>query len=160
MEIDGVDLSGFGEPMTVQQLLADDCRCVTTDSGVYVVLRHSPELPRFLAVSTAATHKKDKPFLITDLEQSWLENARILYIGKAAGKKGLYQRVRQLVRYGTGKTDRHSGGRMIWHLADHLALQVRWCEWEKLRASQRETELISQFKAAHDNRRPFANRSK
>jgi len=41
-----------------------------------------------------------------------------MYVGKAAGQKGLKGRLRQLIDFGFGKCIGHRGGRLLWHLED------------------------------------------
>lgn len=61
--------------------------------------------------------------------------------------------------YGQGRPVGHRGGRYVWQLADAKDLLVCWKTLDVAVAEPREVErqLISDFKAEHGGRRPFAN---
>jgi hypothetical protein len=88
---------------------------------------------------------------------AWVPNAKIVYVGKGAGKNGLRQRVGQLIDFGFGKAVGHRGGRLLWHLEDHRALRVFWMECPRKNAEKLKKQLIARFKMMHAAR-PFANR--
>ena len=46
--------------------------------------------------------------------------------GKASGKKGLRQRLRQYIRHGWGEIGNHLGGRAVWQTSDCQDLLVLW----------------------------------
>jgi hypothetical protein len=94
------------------------------------------------------------------VEDAWVPNARIVYVGTAAGASGLRDRVRPLIQFGFGKAVGHRGGRLLWHLRDHRKLKVFWQDSPREEADRLETQFIAQFKRAHHGRRPFANRNK
>jgi hypothetical protein len=54
-----------------------------------------------------------------------VSGARIIYIGKAGGARGLKRRIRELIDFGFGKPIEHRGGRMLWHLRGYLPLRIR-----------------------------------
>ena len=68
---------------------------------------------------------------------------KLLNIGKASGKKGLCQRIRQYVKYGWNEAVNHKGGRAIWQIvnAEQLFLSYEICE----DAVNREHELLCKF---------------
>ncbi|MGE5411757.1 MAG: GIY-YIG nuclease family protein, partial [Clostridiales bacterium] len=86
------------------------------------------------------------------LESNWVENTKVVYIGKATSLKS---RLRQYFSFGQGKNIGHYGGRLIWQLKYSKDLVV--C-WESLPTDPREheAELIRQFATIY-GRRPFAN---
>jgi hypothetical protein len=111
-------------------------------------------------VSKAGRFKDlDPSYSAIEVRKAWVINAQIVYVGKAAGAKGLKKRIRQLVDFGFGKAVGHRGGRLIWHLRGHQTLQLRWRLYSRLNAEKIESRLIKQFKAFH-GKRPFANRNK
>ena len=68
----------------------------------------------------------------------------VLYIGKANGRGGLRQRVRQYIKYGWGAAANHKGGRAVWQVENFpiLLLDYEVCE----DCEQREHELLAAFK--------------
>ncbi len=52
---------------------------------------------------------------------NWVENTKVLYIGKAGGNGGnetLNTRLRCYMKFGQGKAVSHWGGRYIWQLCN------------------------------------------
>lgn len=93
------------------------------------------------------------------LRANWVENASVLYIGKAGdpGKSAtLRSRLTQYLKFGDDKAVGHWGGRYIWQLADAQELCVAWKPLPDGEPSVVETALIAAF-SAHYGRRPFAN---
>jgi hypothetical protein len=155
-----MDLTGFSAGVAVHELHRDRLRDVPSGCGVYVLVRSATIRPRFQRKSRAGWFKDlDPSYPIAEVRAAWVSNARIVYVGKAAGVKGLKQRIRQLVDFGFGKPIGHRGGRMLWHLPDHQRLQVRWRRCSRSQADRLETLLIGQFRELY-GKRPFANRAK
>jgi hypothetical protein len=116
--------------------------------------------PQFSRHSKAGWFKGlDPSYPLQVVTSAWVPKARIVYVGKAAGKRGLRQRVRQLIDFGFGKAVGHRGGRLLWHLKSHRELRLFWMECQKEETDELETRLIARFKARHAAR-PFANRNK
>lgn len=158
--LDGVDLTDFSDPLVLRELYIDRCARVPKDGGVYVVVRDTTEKPDFLLQSGAGWFKqRDPSYPEAVVKDSWVTGARIMYIGKAAGKEGLRQRIRQLIDFGFGKAVGHRGGRLLWHLEDHATMHLRWKTCPRASADYLESELISRFRAEY-GLRPFANRAK
>ena len=82
------------------------------------------------------------------------KNQKILYIGKADGKKGLRQRLKQYMNYGWDKATNHKGGRAIWQIEDAGLLLLAFEECED--AEVREKQLLADYKAKNGSY-PLAN---
>lgn len=127
---------------------------VPSKGGIYVVTR-SPELaPTFLPVSSAGWRNGVDPAVSDEeLTGAWVTGAEVVYVGKAAGLRGLRQRLAQYRRHGRGGTS-HRGGRYIWQLADSAALLVAWRPLDDPGAGEK--SLLAEFVALHGVL-PFAN---
>jgi hypothetical protein len=158
--LDGINLAAFAGGASVGTLFANRYRDVPRRCGVYLLVREDSTLPRFLRQSKAGWFKGlDPSYPAALVTSAWIRKAKIVYVGKAAGKNGLRQRIRQLVDFGFGKAVGHRGGRLLWHLKDHRALKLFWLECPKENADALESQLIARFRHTHAAR-PFANRSK
>ena len=69
---------------------------------------------------TIDNHSGDA-YRVEDLESKRV-SSDILYIGKASGKRGLFQRLRQYMRYGFGTGGNHRGGRAIFQIVGYLTI--------------------------------------
>ena len=157
--LDGVSLEEFGPRVRVAHLHGTDCRDVPTGAGIYVVIRPSRRKPVFRKRGTGGRFQdRDPDYPIEEVCTSWVTGASIVYIGKAAGRLGLRQRLRQLVRFGYGEPVGHRGGRMLWQLPRSPELQIRWRECPHGEARTLESQAITAFKSANSGRRPFANK--
>ena len=93
------------------------------------------------------------------LKKNWVDNAKVMYIGKAGSNNGnatLHSRLNQYLKFGQGKNIGHWGGRLIWQFKNSSDLIV-CCK--KLPAEEpREVEgaLIQSF-IKQFGKRPFAN---
>ena len=153
--VDKLTKLGFKGFKTVS-ILKNSCREIPDAQGIYMVLRKNSDKPEFLERGTGGTHKKktEPNVSISELESNWVANTPILYIGKA-GAGRLRGRIREYIRFGSGKEAGHWGGRYIWQLADANDLVVCWCETEE-DSREVEKDMICKFKeefGAH----PFAN---
>lgn len=129
--------------------------------GIFVVLRPEDFAPQFLAKSTAGIFKKKNPSLpMAGLAAEWVEDADVLFIGKAGpgskGNRGLRRQIQEFVDFGMGKPPGHWDGRLIWQLAEAGRLLVSWKELppEELNAAQ--AKYHEEFVQLH-GRLPFAN---
>ncbi|WP_329345002.1 hypothetical protein OG252_51535 [Streptomyces sp. NBC_01352] len=133
---------------------------VPAGEGIYVVLRPAASPPVFLARSPAGHRKGHDPSTTTaTLNSAWVPGATVVYVGKAAGRKGLSERLNAYRRQGQGRNAGHSGGEYIWQLADSDTLMVAWRTVAEPPAGQAEAELIAEFTALH-GALPFANRNR
>ncbi|MBQ0085808.1 MAG: hypothetical protein KBS65_06175 [Prevotella sp.] len=151
---------GFEGFVTIQDLMTS-MLCVPKKKGVYAIIRLSNDKPHFLKVGTGGHFKgKDPNVPITELENNWVCDTDIVYIGKAGSIKGsatLHSRLNQYMKFGQGKNIGHKGGRYIWQLADSKLLLVCWLTTPDEDPEDVEKNLIQDFKLAHCGNRPFAN---
>lgn len=82
------------------------------------------------------------------------EYRNILYIGKAEGKNGLRQRIKQFVGYGYKTSNNHRGGRAIWQIENNKSLLLDYFVCEN--AEARERDFLIEFKQKY-NTYPLAN---
>lgn len=126
--------------------------------GVYVVLRPDGVQPTFLPSSQAGRHKGKNPSLsVDDLRSRWVNEADVLYVGKAGGepsKATLRKRLTQYVRFGRGHPAGHCGGRAIFQISDWENLMVAWRVDDQ--PSRLESSLLKEFKTTF-GALPFAN---
>ena len=131
--------------------------------GVYVVMRIKDTAPDFMPVGTGGYFKGKNPNVsIEELQNNWVEDTKIVYIGKG-GDPGvdatLNSRIKQYLNFGKGGKN-HYGGRYIWQLSDAEDLIIAWKELPKETPSEVETNMIEAFRNAHNDKRPFANLNK
>ncbi|WP_259294670.1 hypothetical protein [Streptomyces canus] len=133
---------------------------VPEGKGIYVVLRPLTAPPLFLTRSPAGHPKGHDPTVTTAiLNSAWVPGATVVYVGKAAGRRGLRNRLNAYRRQGQGRNAGHSGGAYIWQLSDSDTLLVAWRTVTDLPAGRAEAELIAEFTALH-GALPFANRNR
>ena len=103
--------------VTLQELCCDGCRAVPEVPGVYWVLAPEGMLIRF---SEQEYRPKAKIYPAKKLQEKYegCADQSILYIGKAEGKRGLRQRLKQYMDYGRGNGNIHAGGRAVWQISD------------------------------------------
>ena len=78
----------------------------------------------------------------------------ILYIGKAEGKRGLRQRLKQYMDYGRGNGNIHEGGRAVWQISDCGLLLLAYEADEN--AGERERQLLQEYREKNGSY-PLAN---
>lgn len=158
MKIDGISLDGFSEATEIGALWKTRCWTVPRDCGVYLIIRDSESTPEFLPESTGGRFKKREPTCVAQfVRDNWIEGARVVYVGKASGRKGLNRRLYDLVSFGYGQPIGHWGGRLLWHLPEKEKLLVRWRICRAEDADAAETIAIGDFKSMYGGRRPYAN---
>lgn len=140
--------------------------------GIYFViypLRSEPDnncTTDFLEAGTGGYFKgRNSNVSIETLCDKWVEDADILYIGKAGGttKKGkesnetLHKRVKALLRFGNGDPVSHWGGRYLWQHRNSQDFRIYWYSCaEDENPVILESQLLSDF-VNHYGKLPFAN---
>ena len=140
---------------------------VPAGPGVYVVLRPDAAPPVFLPENIGREIKgKRHTESVTTLEQAWLPDAEVVYIGKAdlgkarsdgaPGPRGIAQRLKEYRLHGANLGGSHRGGRYLWQLRYSNALLVAWREDTAAAAHATETEMLDDFIDQY-GKLPFAN---
>lgn len=134
---------GMGTATTLETLYRFTCQGIPNLPGVYWVL--APEGIPIQFESTAPN--RAAPLYPADaLTQKYADcrDKQILYIGKADGKKGLRQRIRQYIKYGWNEAVNHKGGRAIWQIRDFgmLLLAFEPCS----ASAAREHQLLHDYR--------------
>lgn len=82
--------------------------------------------------------------------------SELLYIGKAGGRRGLRQRIRQYLLYGFGEGNNHRGGRAVFQITGFEKLI---CVWEEcMECEKEEHRLLKEFfGACGEKTYPVAN---
>lgn len=126
--------------------------------GVYVVLRTKREKVSFLEEGSGGYFKDKNPNVsIDELVDNWIDNAIVLYIGKASNLKN---RLSIYKRFGEGKNLGHYGGRYIWQIKNAMSdLVVCWKATNEGDEDKTESDLIYSFREQY-GKRPFANLNK
>lgn len=156
--IESLKNNGFVGFKTIRELMIDSSSIPKT-KGVYIVLNTSKEVD-FIEVGTGGFFKGKNPNVsVMVLEQNWIKNTTVVYIGKAGGegsKATLYSRLKQYLAFGQGKSIGHWGGRFIWQLKRSTDLIICWKALPENDPRMIESDLISLFVSRY-NKRPFAN---
>jgi len=139
-----------------------DSRSLPKTRGIYLVLYLADKSPEFMTIGTGGHFKgKDPNIAIAELKKNWVDDAIVVYIGKA-GKEGssatLQSRLRQYFSFGKGGNVGHWGGRYIWQLRNSNELVVCWKELPEDDPRTVEADLIKKFITRY-GKRPFANLS-
>lgn len=102
---------------------------IPAEFGVYAVVSSNRTTPAFLKKSGAGRFKGQDPSYPTDLlNEKWVESADVLYIGKAGptSRRTLRKRIIELVRFGSGESVAHRGGRALWQLEGIWEARIAW----------------------------------
>jgi hypothetical protein len=157
--IDFIREAGFTGFYSVARLRLDNS-IVPAIPGIYLIVQPTDDTPVFLPKGTGGFFKGRDPNLpVAELTDKWLEECKILYVGKAGGsssKATLRSRLKQYLDFGNGKPVGHYGGRLIWQLKHHSELLVAWRAMSTGSPRTKEKELIGEI-ATFYGRRPFAN---
>ncbi len=92
-------------------------------------------------------------FIIEVLKSKWVDNTKVVYIGKATSLKS---RLKQYFSFGQGKNIGHYGGRFIWQVKYSKDLIVCWKSLPTDERREFEANLIKLFVSVF-GKRPFAN---
>jgi hypothetical protein len=130
-------------------------------TGIFAVLQPAGYQPRFLPKSTAGIFKKKDPSLSeAALTAEWIEDADVVYLGKAGagskGNRGLRRQIQEFIDFGRGKPPGHWDGRLIWQLAAADKLVIAWKELPVEQLNAAEAGYHARFREDH-GRLPFAN---
>ncbi len=155
--IEQLKKSGFSGFKTISDLWLD-ASIIPKQKGVYVVINNSKK--DFVARGTGGYFKGTDPNVdLNVLENKWVDNAIVVYIGKAGGSEvtaTLQSRLKQYLNFGKGKPVGHKGGRYIWQIKNHPQLIVAWKPLTNEEPVQFERSLINTF-IDHYGKLPFAN---
>lgn len=127
--------------------------------GVYVIAREHTSSPRFLKRSRAGWFKDlDPSYPVKKLEDKWVADAQVIYIGKAGPNpsRSLRRRIDELLRFGSGEDIGHRGGRALWQLQGIWDALIAWKETPDEEPRDAEKSLIAKFKSEFGVL-PFAN---
>ena len=154
----GLKAEGFAGFRPVRDL---ETMRIPQGTGLFAVVAPQGFQPRFLKKSTAGTFKKKDPTLPeAALTAEWVEDAVVLYIGKAGpgskGNRGLRRQIQEFVDFGQGKPPGHWDGRAIWQLADAGSLSIAWKELAPEQLGDAEAGYHAAF-LAEFGKLPFAN---
>jgi hypothetical protein len=138
-----------------------DTMRVPQGTGVFTVLRPDGFQPAFLTKSTAGVFKKKDPSLPErQLNTAWVEDAVVLYLGKAGpgskGNRGLRRQVQEFLDFGQGRPPGHWDGRLVWQLKDAGQLLMAWKELPAEALNRAEAEYHTAFVEEY-GKLPFAN---
>lgn len=139
--------------------LQKDASIIPKEKGIYMVLDPNQK-NIFLKVGSGGFFKGKNPNVsIDELEKNWVDNAFVLYIGKAGASNSsatLYSRLKQYLNFGKGKNVGHWGGRYIWQMANSDELVICWLPLDRTEPRDAEKLFIKLFVQEY-GKRPFAN---
>ena len=154
--IAGLREAGFAGFASVQALWEARCKSIPEQQGVYLTVAQSGLVPKFLAESSAG---KGFTVPVSELEESWVSGAIVLYIGKAGGqewKATLRTRIKQYLAFGRELSVSHRGGRYVWQIEEAQQLMICWKPTLEKDPREVEKVLIGAFKQVY-GKLPFAN---
>ena len=150
--------NGFQGFISITDLQTSKCSDVPNEPGVYIILAPEKFEAHFLLESMGGHFKNKNPTVCIEcLKKKWIEDTRVLYIGKVGPKRTLRQRLSQYMQFGQGRNIGHWGGRYIWQLKDAQRLYVCWRVLAADHPRIIEKQMICDFEAIYDKRSPFAN---
>ncbi len=145
---------GFISVKDLRKKLSEKTSGISTEAGIYIVVRDNDSAPSFESVGTGGHHKGKNPNVdIATLQDEYVNDSKIVYIGQSTN---LRRRIRELLHFGVGKNIGHWGGRYLWQLSDAEDLLVAWKEMPGQDVVQEEKSMLKDFIDRHD-RPPFAN---
>jgi hypothetical protein len=162
--LDDIRTNGFEGFKEISDLRRD-YKSIPAERGVYLIIQ-AGRPHQFLKIGTGGHFKKRDPNVdIAILNDNWVDNSTVVYIGQAGGirngkwsNSNLRDRLKKYFDFGLGKPVGHWGGRLIWQIENSDQLIVCWKELPgKIKdPCKEESELIAKFKAMF-YKRPFAN---
>ena len=150
---------GFTGFETVKSLMNNECGNVENTKGVYVVLKNGTK-KKFMNESIGGHFKGKNPTVdIGVLENKWIDQSDVLYIGQAGGGTSdatLKKRLKQYMKFGNSQPIGHWGGRYIWQLKENRDLIICWKALPNDDPREIEKEMIGSFENEF-GKKPFAN---
>ena len=134
--------------------------------GLYIIYIDDNQDISFCNPGTGGFFKgKDPNIEIEELKGKWVNDANVLYIGKAGGttkngrvyKSTLRKRIKEYMKFGKGKNIGHWGGRYIWQIKESDDLIIAYKILDADNPVIEEQKLINKFKNHYNGRLPFAN---
>jgi len=144
---------------TFEELHKSNCRDIPDKCGVYIVFCPLSFKVQFKASTDGLEQYNSRELTVSiqALQDKWVPQTHILYIGKAGGTSNtLLKRVRQYVRYGYREVQNHRGGRYIWQLEGDKNLLIGYKVLINEDAKMYEENMLTQFEE-HFHKLPFAN---
>lgn len=143
-----------------------DWNIIPTNPGVYFIVKFDKNI-KFKTTSDADFAKGKEYKNLDRLYEEYNKGDKtIIYIGKADGKNGIRQRLKQYFR----KYKSHSGGRLIWQIENNENLRVCWIELNDIKwnenAEEFEKKLLKKYNKEYNSNsineselivRPIAN---
>ena len=131
---------------TIRELYESGFASIPKEQGVYFITAPEGWHPAFQSTFFRPAKRPCSPYPAKLLEAKYQIQGcpQLLYIGKAGGRCGLRQRLRQYIRHGYGEVGNHMGGRAIWQSPNCETLLVSWemCP----HPDAREHQLLLQFR--------------
>jgi len=159
--LNSLRIYGFSGFASISYLQESECIDVPIIRGVYLVLYIPNTKPIFLEESVGGHFNGNNPTVsIERLNNKWINNVKVIYIGKAGGENNqatLRSRIGCYMRFGQGTPVGHWGGRFIWQIANSNSLKICWKPTPNENPREIESELILEFKRQNNDRLPFAN---
>lgn len=147
--------AGFVQCRNITSLMHPaGCDSVTDQPGVYMVVKNWPG--KLFLENTAGINLGERDEKVTPeyLDQQWIENAFVLYIGKAVN---LRRRIKQYMDFGSRRSRCHAGGRLIWWILDYHRLLVFYKTLPpNVSPRDEERRLLEKFERQY-GKLPFAN---
>ena len=157
--VDELKLLGFEGFLSIKELISNSS-ILPKERGVYCIINPAGFNNEFIEKGCGGNFKSKNPNVsISELNENWVKDAFVVYIGKAGGtnkKATLRSRLKQYLNFGQGKPVGHWGGRLIWQLKYSSALIVCWKALPNQEPREYEAELIRLF-VTKFGKRPFAN---
>ncbi len=156
-DIEIMKKSGFTGFLTIGELM-DSRKTIDTSKGVYFVLNLSESSPTFVEKGTGGYFKGNDPNVSIDvLKSKWVENTKVVYIGRGGQtdkNSTLHSRLSDYLRFGKGKKVGHWGGRYIYQIGNSKQLVICWKYTDYPEGV--ESNLIDEFLSLY-GKLPFGN---
>jgi hypothetical protein len=147
--------AGFKGFVSFRDLRQGRIEGVPKAGGIYVVLREGDDAPTYLEQSVGGWFKQQDPTVdVSALKGKWVMGAQVVYIGKG---DDLRRRLREFMKFGSGRPIGHRGGRYVWQLEGSEDFVVAWRETGEVSPRQAEIDLVRAFRMTYGGRLPFAN---